>query len=653
VLKPTDLPTIVVSNISLEANNVIKVNKSGTVNLSVAGCPAFSTPSWLVTDPTGVLSTTAYTGNSIVLTGFLKTDDFTIKVKCVSSSPACESNYSATYTVKVFDSNCDVTIDNYKGDASNPAKTSANGNITLNASGCSNGIIAWYLGGTKLIEGNSVVVNKPIGTYTFVANCSKGGTCTDQTTIEFSCAGPPVLSYYAPTTKVCEGQSIQLRATGCTGGTIAWNNPNGTYLGAGEFLTTALPKVNATCTIGSCSASSSIETQTALDLGLLTIFPNCDMNELTVTPDATGNTYEWKKNNDIISTAKTNKLTFTGVGTYSVTVKNGACSKATSYGVNNLNKLVPTVSVANPTVNCNNNSTTKTYNLTSTISQITAFAPTNVYTNWRINGDQYWTFVNGVKTLVTSPNCLSRVYGNTYEADKYELFVTNEYKYANNTKTLTCEASSSVNVINVAIPTPTINSNASCFPANGFTTLTATNCAAGKINWFKDGFPITGTALNLSVNSVGSYSARCIGVNCLGPESNAILIADCTTPRCSSPFSDISGTNQVYNQTFTYANTPGAQIKYLQVTFDAYCVPDNLIIYKVTANGESVLVNSGCMGSGIIGSTNNVRSKTFTPFTLAPGDVIRVTVGPVPCGSSNCQDAVTAWKVSFDCVPAN
>jgi YD repeat-containing protein len=652
VLKPTDLPTIV-SSLSVEANNLIKVNKAGTLNLTVAGCPAFSTPSWLVTDPTGVLSTTAYTGNSIALTGFLKTDDFKVKVKCVSGSSACETNFSNEFTVKVIDLNCDVTIDNFKGDATNPAKTTANGNITLNASGCSNGTITWYLGATSLGTGTSVVVNKPIGTYTFVASCSKGSGCTDQTTIEFSCAGPPVLSYNAPTTKVCQGQSIQLKAAGCIGGTVTWYNGNNT-LGTGEFLTTSLPRVSAKCNIGSCtSIETFIETQDDIDLQSLIIFPNCDMNVLTVTPDATGNTYEWKKGDLLISTAKTNQLNINDAGNYSVTVKNGACSKATSFGVNSTNKLYPTVSVTNPSVNCISNSNNKTYNLTSTIGQNTNFGLTNTYNNWRINGDTYWTFVNGVKTAVTSPNCTSKSYGNTFVSDNYELFVTNEYKYANNTKTLTCQASASVNVTNTVTPTPTINSNATCFPTNGSTTLTATNCTAGKINWFKDGFPIAGTSLNLSVNSFGSYSAKCVGVNCLGAESNAITLSDCSLPRCTSPFSDISGTNQLYNQTFTYANTPGSQTRNIQVTFDAYCVPDNLIIYKVTASGETVLVNSGCMGSGIVGSTNNVRTKTFTPFSIAPGETIRVTVGPVPCGASNCQDAVTAWSVSFTCIPAN
>lgn len=646
VLKPTDLPTIV-SSLSVEANNLIKVNKAGTLNLTVAGCPAFSTPSWLVTDPTGVLNTTAYTGNSITLTGFLKTDDFKVKVKCVSGSSACETNYSNEFTVKVIDLNCDVTIDNFKGDATNPAKTTANGDITLNASGCSNGTITWYLGATSLGTGTSVVVNKPTGTYTFVASCSKGSGCTDQTTIEFSCAGPPILSYNAPTTKVCQGQSIQLKSAGCTGGTVTWYNGSST-LGTGEFLTTSLPKVSAKCTIGSCtSIETFIETQDDIDLQTLTIFPNCEMNELTVTPDATGNTYEWKKFSQTISGAKTNKVKIDGLGTYTVIVKNGVCTATTSYGITNANKLNPTVTVASPVVNC----TAKTFTLNSSITQNTYIFPSSVSYRWTMNGEK---LIDGSTMNYTVPNL-----GNYASTDSYEFNVYNTYLYANNTRSLQCMADAKTVVVNEVIPTPVLNANSTCVRGTDKTTLTATNCTSGKIKWFKGNVEIAGqSSLTMSEAVVGKYQAQCVGTNCTGNLSNEVEITACAAPPtgptpCTSPFSDISGTNQLYNQTFTYANTPGSQTRNIQVTFDAYCVPDNLIIYKVTANGESVLVNSGCMGSGIVGSTNNVRTKTFPAFSIAPGETIRVTVGPVPCGQSNCQDAVTAWKVSFDCIPAN
>ncbi|MFC0181039.1 hypothetical protein ACFFJX_00010 [Pseudarcicella hirudinis] len=167
-------------------------------------------------------------------------------VKC--SVNGCESSVVSDVTT--------ITI----GNPVTPSVTASStlictgGQVTLTASGCTNGTILWSNGKT-----GSTITETLGSTGTFSAVC-KIADCSSpesaKVTVNVNIPGIPIISCFAST--ICKGESLTLTASGCAG-VVKWsNNQEGTTITVSPTETT---DYYATCKIGTCeSAHSSVAT---------------------------------------------------------------------------------------------------------------------------------------------------------------------------------------------------------------------------------------------------------------------------------------------------------------------------------------------------------------------------------------------------------
>ena len=165
------------------------------------------------------------------------------------------------------------------------------GQVTLTASGCTNGTILWSNGKT-----GSTITETLGSTGTFSAVC-KIADCSSpesaKVTVNVNVPGIPIISCFAST--ICKGESLTLTASGCNG-TVKWsNNQEGNTITVSPVETT---DYYATCKIGTCeSAHSSIAT---VNVGLpaaphvkCSIELICAGTEVTLSATGCSGTTKW------------------------------------------------------------------------------------------------------------------------------------------------------------------------------------------------------------------------------------------------------------------------------------------------------------------------------------------------------------------------
>lgn len=233
----------------------ISICKSGSTYLEVKSCTGTVNWSDILTHETrrtisGLTVTTTYRATCIK-SGSCDSDEASVKITV--SEPLIPT------TTQLIHHRCTGYTDN----------------ITLSASGCSNGTINWYDNYGFTGQGSSIVI-KPTFSKKYYAYC-KEGSCTSSNLefdVQIHYAQIPTVS--SGNSTICPGSSVKMVATGCNG-TISWSD--GTTGAIVVKNPSASTLYSATCTESVCvSETSNIRRISVSSYGRPTITTN------TLTP---------------------------------------------------------------------------------------------------------------------------------------------------------------------------------------------------------------------------------------------------------------------------------------------------------------------------------------------------------------------------------
>ncbi len=219
-VSPTQTPIITASKAATCGNE--------QVTLTVAGCSDVISWSIGVTTTSVTVSPTATT---------------TYTVTC--GTGICAASASSTVIV----TSADVPVI-----SASTTQLCEPANVSLTATGCTNGTIVWSTGQV----GTAITVNV-VATTTYSATCQIG-TCTSAAstpiTITVGKPTPPVISSTGST--VCSGSSVTLTAVGCTGNVIWSNGLTGNVITVSPVTKTIY---TAVCQLGTnvCTSNNSNE----------------------------------------------------------------------------------------------------------------------------------------------------------------------------------------------------------------------------------------------------------------------------------------------------------------------------------------------------------------------------------------------------------
>ena len=152
------------------------------------------------------------------------------------------------------------------------------GTSTITVSGCT--------GGTR--SGTIATINNRPFTSgdTFELTCSKDeNSCTNSTTV--TVVSPPLIN--ANKDKICAGESVNLSASGCAGGTLSWSNKTDSPSTTTDYT--------VTCTAIGCTSSVTKRITVGYTLAKPSITSSnetCSV-KLTANSSESGITYEWTK----------------------------------------------------------------------------------------------------------------------------------------------------------------------------------------------------------------------------------------------------------------------------------------------------------------------------------------------------------------------
>lgn len=342
--------------------------------------------------------------------------------------------------------------------------------------------------GLNVVTGSTVTANPSISTtYSVVGTNSFG--CTKQKTIAVTLQN---VSLSVNSLVLCNGANGVLTATGAS--SYSWSPSIGLSATTGASVI-ANPTITTTYTItgitslgctGSTTATVTIASATA------TIAANgptsfCQPGSVDLNANA-GTSYQWYKNNVVISGATNQNYTATTTGSYTVAV-NSACGSATSLATQVIRYTLPTVSIsaAGSTSICSGGSVI----INSTVT------PANVSYQWYKAG----TAINGA----TNSSYTATTTGN------YKLIVTNISSGCSRT-------SAQIPVTATIVPTASIDPPGDAALCNGDTlTLYAiTNAGSGaSYQWKKSGINIS-AATNQTYDAFVEGAYRVVVTNSAG-----------------------------------------------------------------------------------------------------------------------------------------
>jgi trimeric autotransporter adhesin len=183
-------------------------------------------------------------------------------------SPSSTTTYTATCSTNSTCSSS-VTVLVYSGATQcGVTATVSNSHIatgqsaTLSYTGCAGGAVAWRNASNTLLQNTTV---SPTSTTSYTATCSYTGiTNTCASTVTVNVYTPCSFTVKAANYTIVSGSSVSLTATGCSGGTVSWQQGT-SNLGTGLNLTvnpTANTTYTARCSYGgnsyTCNQSLSI-----------------------------------------------------------------------------------------------------------------------------------------------------------------------------------------------------------------------------------------------------------------------------------------------------------------------------------------------------------------------------------------------------------
>ena len=560
---------------------------------------------------TPVLLTTSMSNHNTVQTG-----DYKVEISennCIASSSWVSDTVMTSISQTPVASGT-ITID--KGTATN-----------LSASGCPAGTSYVWSDGTI----GTLYSVSPSKTTSYTVKCQKTGNnaicesnVSNTVTVTINCTStPPVLEYYSPTSKVCTGDSITIKAACSNNGTIKWYNTDAatTPIATGPTYTTSAATIWASCTqTGSTCESTKASIETQIDFGNVSITPNCDFNRYDVTPsDVDAYTYEWKRSDVTLPVTTPYLDNISTGGTYAVIItrRGTSCYKSIAHTLSLPISGYPAVSLTN-TDYCDS---TK---LNVTLGNTTIASSPYQY-KWFKEGSQLGISNTLQYTATSSGNYKVEVTASNGCKQSAEKYITVTNKPAK----------------------PTISRTSSCYNSGSVTGVSLTaNCPSGSTPQWDNNLG-TSTIITVKPTASTTYKVKCVVGACTSDwEETTISICPPSPTICGFSIQSPSGSTAYYTQTINYSGANGA----INVRFETFCVPDRLVI---SINGTKVL-DGVCMGSGVTQLTNPTALKVDLAnysLNVNNGDTIKVEVYPTCTDKYTCQDNPnTAWNIYFSCV---
>ena len=398
------------------------------------------------------------TGTSINVT-LTSSKSFTATCK----TDACESGESNVVAINVVLPTTPII-------ASDKTVICSGDSVKLTATGCS-GVVNWSNGRT----GASIYVS-PSATTSYTAKC-KVEECesgvSNTVTINVNTSGAaPVIA--ANKTDICTGDEVTLTATGCIG-TVKWSNGSeGASIKVNPTLTTSF---TATCkTIaGTCASGPSNQVTVQVSpvtapLLAATKLSICQGDSVTLSAGGCTDLVKWSNG----MTGASIKVKPTATTTYNATCEKGTCISGSAAITINVTTTPP------PTVVCSTDSICKGGSVTLTIENCQGIA------KWSTGQTGVAIVVSPVVTTTYTAKCL--VNG--------------------------CESASSGGYkITVSEPVkPVLTASKNPINAGESTTITATGCEGGRLEWSNAS---AGSSITVSPASTITYKAICIVKECV------------------------------------------------------------------------------------------------------------------------------------------
>ncbi|MFN8347842.1 MAG: hypothetical protein U0X91_22755 [Spirosomataceae bacterium] len=559
-------------------------------------------------------------------------------------TPATTTTYTATCTPAGGGSTCtssvtiNVTACSVLALAQNPT-INAGQSTVLAYENCTNGTVSWDNG---LGSGNNKTV-MPASTTTYTATCTPAGggtTCSSSVTVTVNSCN---ITASASPTNINAGQSTTLSYTGCTGGSVSWDNGAGsgnnrivTPAGTTTYTATCMPAgggstCTASVTVNSCSVTASA-TLTSINAGQSTT--------LAYFGCAGGNV-SWNNgagngNNRIVTPAATTTYTATCIPA-------GGGSTCTSSVTINVTACSVLALAQNPTINAGQSTVLAYENCTNgTVSWDNGLGTGNNKT------------VTPAATTTYTATCTPTGGGST------------------------CTSSVTVNVITCSI---TASASPTNINAGQSTTLSYTGCSNGTVSWNNG----AGNGNNVLVSPVNTttYTATCTpnggGISC----SSAVTVTvNCTLTASASP----NNINAGQSSTLSYTGCIGGSVNWdnglgtgnnktvtpaATTTYTATCTPNgggspctssvtvNVTSCTVTATASPNNINAGQTStlsySGCIEGTANWDNSLGSGNNKAvtPSSTITYTVTCTPNGGGAVCTASVTVTVSSCTVSAS
>lgn len=490
-----------------------------------------------------VVWSTGATGNTITVTP-TATTTYTAKCKITDT---CISGDANPVVINLNVITPPLITSNVSGNT-----ICAGGSITLTASSCSGSVI-WSNNTTA-----SIITVSPTTTTNYTAIC-KTNTCTSSPstpiTVTVGTTGGTAPTITASKNAICNGETVVLTASACTG-SLTWSNGmTGTSI---NIKPTTTGTYSVTCASSACGSLTSTPVTITVTPGIQT--PVITANEDTVC--AGGNV------NLTVSNCTGTLLWSTGVSSsviavspttttvYEVTCTNGQCSAKASKSISVKPQPAAPVITSAKTQICAGESVVLTANnCEGTVNWSTGATTATITVSPSITTSYTATCnVNGCNSAISTPVSVTVAAGTapTITASKDSICVggssvltvagctgtllwsngqttssitvnpTATLTYTVTCKTASCETSASktIKVGNQSIAAPVISATNTNLCTAGNVTLTANGCT-GTVIWSN---LQTGTSITVNVTTNIVYAAACKLGDCESEKSNNINI---------------------------------------------------------------------------------------------------------------------------------
>ncbi|WP_428664003.1 T9SS type A sorting domain-containing protein [Runella sp.] len=616
-------------------------------------------------------------------------------------SPSATTTYNATCTptnglictqsVTVNFIDCSITAN------ASPSTATPGQSVTLSYTGCVGGSVDWVTGNDEGVgSGNNIVVN-PSTTTNYIAACHKeGGYCLGSVTVTVSTCS---VTASAGPTAINAGQTSTLSYSGCTGGTVTWNNGAGT--GNNKTVSPSTTTTyTATCApAGGGATCSSSATVTVTACSVLALAQNSTINagQSTVLAyeNCTNGSVSWDNgagsgNNRTVSptatTTYTATCTPTGGGTVctsSVTVNVTSCTITASASPNNINAGQSStlsytgcsggsVSWDNGAGNGNNKSVsptaTTTYTATCTPSGGGAVCTSSVTVNVTSCTITASASPNNINAGQSSTLSYTGCSGGSVSWDNGAGNGNNKSvsPTATTTYTATCTPSgggavctSSVTV-NVTSCTITASASPNNINAGQSSTLSYTGCSGGSVSW--DNGAGSGNNKSVSPSTTTTYTATCTpsGGGAVCTSSVTVNVTSCTITASASP----NNINAGQSSTLSYTGCSGGSVSWdngagsgnnksvspsTTTTYTATCTPSGggaVCTSSVTVNVTSCTITASASPNNI----NAGQSSTLS-YTGCSGGSVSWDNG-VGNGNNKSVSPTATTTYTATCTPA-